>query len=73
MINAYIPSASGQVEVYERSTWAAKIKNKWSFHSSKITSLSWSFDGAYLASGDDMSKTLSSMVMKCLQPSDLWW
>ena len=40
-----------QVEVYERGTWVAKIKNKWAFHSSKITCLSWSINGDYLASG----------------------
>lgn len=40
-----------QVEVYERSTWEAKIKGKWVFHTSKITTLAWSPQGQYLASG----------------------
>jgi hypothetical protein len=69
-VNFYISSVFAQVEVHDRR-WKYKIKNKWSFHSSKINSLSWSFDGTYLASGDDMSTTLSSMLMKCLRPSHL--
>lgn len=40
-----------QVEVYERSTWTAKIQGVWVFHTSKITALSWSPNGNKLASG----------------------
>ena len=40
-----------QVEVFERSSWAALVQGQWVFHTSKITALSWSHDGTYLASG----------------------
>jgi WD40 repeat protein len=40
-----------QVEVYERGSWAAKVKGRWVFHTSKITSLAWSPNGNFLASG----------------------
>jgi WD repeat-containing protein 1 (actin-interacting protein 1) len=40
-----------QVEVYERGTWNVRVKGKWVFHTSKITTLSWSPDNLHLASG----------------------
>eukprot|EP01032_Pedospumella_encystans_P007894 gene7894-9411_t len=40
-----------QVELYDTTTWEARVKGKWVFHSSKITSLAWSPEGRYLASG----------------------
>jgi WD40 repeat protein len=40
-----------QVEVFERGTWAPRVKGRWVFHTSKVTCLSWSPSGAFLASG----------------------
>lgn len=44
-----------QVEVFSRvdggSSWEVKVKSKWVFHTSKITTLAWSPSGNYLASG----------------------
>jgi WD40 repeat protein len=40
-----------QVEVYDRSSWTARVKGKWVNHTSRITSLSWSPSGDRLASG----------------------
>lgn len=40
-----------QVEVYERGTWNPVVRGKWVFHTSQITSLAWSPDGSFLASG----------------------
>jgi len=56
---AYSPSGDSiaigdvgrQVEVYERGTWAAKVKGKWVYHTSKITALAWSPNGTFLVSG----------------------
>ena len=56
---AYSPSgdalavgdAGRQVEVWDRGTWANRIRGKWVFHTSKITTLAWSPNGAFLASG----------------------
>ena len=47
-----IGDSGRQVEVYERGSWAPKIKGKWVFHTSKITALDWSPSGTYLASGE---------------------
>jgi WD40 repeat protein len=50
-----IGDAGRQVEVYARqnggSSWEAKVKGKWVFHTSKITALAWSPSGNLLASG----------------------
>ena len=46
-----IGDAGRQVEVYERGSWQCKVKSKWVFHTSKITALSWSPSGTFLASG----------------------
>ena len=46
-----IGDAGRQIEVYSRGTWTAEIKGKWVFHTSKITSLSWSQSGIFLLSG----------------------
>jgi WD40 repeat protein len=40
-----------QVEVYERGSWEAVVRGKWVFHTSQVTSLAWSPDGSFLASG----------------------
>lgn len=40
-----------QVDVFERGSWLPKVKGKWVFHTSKITTLSWSPSGHLLASG----------------------
>ncbi len=40
-----------QVEVFERGSWAVRIRGKWVHHTSKITTLSWSPTGDRLASG----------------------
>eukprot|EP00603_Paraphysomonas_imperforata_P006889 CAMPEP_0114434756 /NCGR_PEP_ID=MMETSP0103-20121206/12444_1 /TAXON_ID=37642 ORGANISM="Paraphysomonas imperforata, Strain PA2" /NCGR_SAMPLE_ID=MMETSP0103 /ASSEMBLY_ACC=CAM_ASM_000201 /LENGTH=632 /DNA_ID=CAMNT_0001604691 /DNA_START=25 /DNA_END=1923 /DNA_ORIENTATION=- len=40
-----------QVEVYERGSWNAVVRGKWVFHTSQVTSLAWSPDGNFLASG----------------------
>lgn len=40
-----------QVEVYERGSWAPKVKGRWVNHTSRITSLHWSPNGERLASG----------------------
>ena len=40
-----------QVEVYERGSWTAIVRNKWVFHTSQVNALAWSPDGNYLASG----------------------
>ena len=46
-----IGDAGRQVEVYERGTWEARIKNKWVFHTSRVQALAWSPSGNFLASG----------------------
>lgn len=46
-----IGDAGRQVEVYERGSWAAKVKGLWVFHTSKVTALAWSPSGNHLASG----------------------
>ena len=49
-----------QVELYARgaggaaAAWEAKVKGKWVFHTSKITALAWSTNGAYLVSGSQV-------------------
>jgi len=43
--------AGRQIEVYERGTWVPRIKGKWVYHTSKITTLSWAPSGLFLASG----------------------
>lgn len=40
-----------QIELYDTTNWTAKLKGKWVFHTSRVTSLAWSADGMYLASG----------------------
>lgn len=40
-----------QVEVFERGSWAPRVKGRWVFHTSKVTSLAWSPSGSFLASG----------------------
>lgn len=40
-----------QVEVYESGSWAPKIKSIWTYHTSKVTCLAWSPNGALIASG----------------------
>lgn len=40
-----------QVEVYERESWTARVQGRWANHTSKITALSWSPSGNFLASG----------------------
>jgi WD40 repeat protein len=40
-----------QVEVYSRGGWEAEVRGKWVFHTSQVTSLAWSPDGHFLASG----------------------
>jgi WD repeat-containing protein 1 (actin-interacting protein 1) len=46
-----IGDSGRQIEVYERSTWTARVKGRWVFHTSKVTTLAWSPNGNYLASG----------------------
>ena len=46
-----IGDAGRQIEVYHRGTWAAEIKGKWVFHTSKVTCLCWSPSGQFLLSG----------------------
>jgi WD40 repeat protein len=36
-----VGDAGRQVEVYERSSWAARVKGRWVFHTSRITCLAW--------------------------------
>jgi WD repeat-containing protein 1 (actin-interacting protein 1) len=40
-----------QVEVYERGSWAIRVKGQWVNHTSRITCLAWSPNGSRLASG----------------------
>lgn len=40
-----------QVEVYDRNGWTAKIQGRWVAHTSKISTLAWSPNAAFLASG----------------------
>eukprot|EP00981_Chlorochromonas_danica_P014709 scaffold8666_cov169-Ochromonas_danica.AAC.2 len=42
---------TGQVEVFERGSWEARVKGRWSYHTSKITALTWSPDGQQLMTG----------------------
>ena len=46
-----IGDSGRQVEVYNTDKWDAKVRNKWVDHTSKITSIAWSHDDCYLASG----------------------
>jgi WD40 repeat protein len=46
-----VGDAGRQVELWERGSWENRIRGKWVFHTSKITTLSWSPNGAFLASG----------------------
>lgn len=39
------------IEVHDTASWDCKIKSKWCFHTSFISALEWSADGAYLLSG----------------------
>jgi WD40 repeat protein len=39
------------IEVHDTSSWDCKIKSKWCFHTSFISALEWSADGAHLLSG----------------------
>ena len=60
-----IGDAGRQVELYTRGSWEVKIKGKWVFHTSKISCLSWSPNGAYLVSG---SQDESLIVWCCADP-----
>jgi len=46
-----IGDSGRQVDVYCTSDWAAKVRGKWVFHTSKVTCLSWSPSDQFLASG----------------------
>ena len=71
---AYSPSgdalavgdAGRQVEIWDRGTWANRIRGKWVFHTSKVNCLSWSPSGDYLASG---SVDECIIVWSILKPS----
>lgn len=39
------------IEVHDTASWDCKVKSKWCFHTSFISALEWSADGAHLLSG----------------------
>ena len=39
------------IEVHTVGEWACKIKSKWCFHTSFVSCMEWSIDGAFLVSG----------------------
>jgi len=60
-----IGDAGRQVELYARGSWEVRVKGKWVFHTSKITCLAWSPDGAHVVSG---SQDESLILWSCAQP-----
>ena len=60
-----IGDSGRQVELHARGAggWEAKVKGKWVFHTSKITALAWSTNGAYLVSGSQVHKQTNNALL----------